>query len=1150
MNKIITIIFILLIPVSAFAVAPDFLKVYHTHGDLYPLTTSIKRIALICTDPGYIVIYAITMAVSMALYVFSGSLKVALKKESALVQYGMALMLGGSGYVVYDTLIDQTTDLTIWDKTINQQIMVPDVPDGLVYMLSGTNYIKRAVITMVEKTSNWDGFEKMPGGINFKILQEMYSIKNDIWLGDDGENQKINIRNYISQCVQRDQNMGITTLGEIKRNTDFKPILEKAAVGSWPAEFWDYTPTSCKDLWTSINEYLINLTFDNLHVADFEKKKCNSVGNIFNIEDANSPDRIVCHEMANNSLTNYIVGSSFTTNQALLQLLIAKQFYKVQKEDTFEDAAVMQGVSEYGKSNIVSGLITQEFMQHFKNAFFLSILIIVPFLVPLFTTQLGRSVIGLVVGLFIFFTLVDIMEVVMHEQALDHAVAVLGELRDGMMGTRAFLTFESDSAKAYAVFANYKMYAFVASGIVAGSISKFAGSFGRIAMIEGGKFNAAAAAGKSRTMDPGSRQSFTKSLENVGPTEAITNMPGAYQRASNANYMQEMVRQKGSEKTISNYGMNNTVKGLSDNTSHQNASRIENATAKNNLSGGNIPGYSKTVEGANVANELGKSEAQKMAADKHYDGNQHKMKQQSSLFDENKKAVETKQIANQSDVYGLAERSGFKGTQEDFKNTMNSYNVSQKSNDNLINTYMGGNKEKAMEAIQDFKNIEAFKDEIAASKGINYEDVTTEDINSYYSKNYGYQGDDVEQDIGKLSRNQENIENIDKKMNGNAEEINEVYNDPSKLETANIQSSSETLGRQKGNEIIGKNVLNNIDDDSQREASSREAYQKQIESLSTDFQNLLQTGTQVPQEKINQFLQDDVGRQVLNEFSAKGMSVPVTDQDMADNIQRLTGSEQSIKPGSTLNAKFGFDEKGNTTLSLVDSKKGLSQEIKDLSKTDKSNTSVDGTSRKIMSGEEYTGALNATRTKNEDMTKMMDQIYNSKDKSSAVKNFSRDLTNDLDLFYKETGTDQGKTSMSLSAGIKALVKGGFSAFGSEVSTSISGGANVGVSRDNIETTISNLNYGILSRIGETALKETNADSNGFMTEAEKSEMFIQKSSSMYKKYVDYADHYAKNHDKENFGSDIIVKDAAKLFKKLGGRDVQGINKTNDNLGNL
>ena len=133
-----------------------------------------------------------------------------------------------------------------------------------------------------------------------------------------------------------------------------------------------------------------------------------------------------------------------------------------------------------------------------------------------------------------------VCDALLHEFAMDKAIDIMTEIKDGQLGLKSFLLFQSDSMKAYACFAQYKIMSIMFASIFAGVLTRIGGSmWARTLTSPGGQMGRFGSGAAAEAIDPSKSAGRKTGLTESIPTQVMHNSYGMDNQASAALYGKE-----------------------------------------------------------------------------------------------------------------------------------------------------------------------------------------------------------------------------------------------------------------------------------------------------------------------------------------------------------------------------------------------------------------------------------------------------------------------------------------------------------------------------------------------------------------------------------------------------------------------------------
>jgi hypothetical protein len=533
-----TIIFVVLvlIPSQVFAQLPSLFQGFTTHGDLDTVFHAFHRIALICSDSRYHGLFISVIILSIlitAWMTFSQGLYGTIDIKDMLRWLCTFIF----GIILYRAFIVPTTTVGLYDNSSNQAIVVPDVPDAIVFLVNGMNMIESELVDIIATSGTPSGFNENPGGTGFNILIKMFEQNIDLsQTPDGGKGVQIDIQNYIKDCVAKEMVRPGTTLvvEDIMVNTDFNALLAQAVSNFESTSKSDGTVLSCTAAYTDINAYFSLVNDSHPALVKWQEEVCSKAGWYDKLVGASGPSRIqTCKNLATNFLANDVIRESLTDSQLFKQILVAKELQKFTLSSDADGAIKQQGDYSQGTSMIASSLMSTEWMPQIKSMMFASFLGMCPFLMIFMATAKWKSVLAFMFGCLIFFTTWGVCDAMLHQFAMDKALAIMKEVENGKLGLAGVLMMQSASMKAYAVFGNYRVWSMSLAVLFAGALTKVgADQIGKMSIKQGNEIQGSASEAGKQAMDPVTKARAMEGLTSAIPSQTMANMDMGMDRGS------------------------------------------------------------------------------------------------------------------------------------------------------------------------------------------------------------------------------------------------------------------------------------------------------------------------------------------------------------------------------------------------------------------------------------------------------------------------------------------------------------------------------------------------------------------------------------------------------------------------------------------
>ena len=549
-TKILFAFLLICFPSVAFAAVPPSLQTITVQGGFDVYAETFRRLALIMSDARYnnlfftFIVIGIFIAgcVVISKSVFDGRAHM----TSWISWLGMIIF----GLIIFKAFIQPRSDLLIFDETNNQSITIGGVPDGVIFIAGLAKKIENGLIHIIEVSGSPDSFIDNPGGVTFNIFSKAFTKGVDMsGVGGTGSYLNTNLRNYVNDCLFFEISRPGTplTLDQINVNTNFIPIFAQA---SNPAVFTVYrdnaNPTgatlSCFNAWSQIQAELLAITDVSAANDKYWTERCLRAGYNHNVMGAVGPDMVtLCRTKAADLLSNArLLGVAVTSSQLMRQHLMASELYGALQEANPDNAIKMTSSMNMGNSLVGAGITAGEWMPHMQAMLFAIFVGIMPFFLILAATPYYARVLSFLMGAFVFFITWGVCDALLHEFAMDKAIDIMTEIKDGQLGLKSFLLFQSDSMKAYACFAQYKVMSIMFASIFAGVLTRIGGSmWARTLTSPGGQMGRFGSAAANEAIDPSRSAGRKTNLTEAIPTQVMHNSYGMDGQARAALYGKE-----------------------------------------------------------------------------------------------------------------------------------------------------------------------------------------------------------------------------------------------------------------------------------------------------------------------------------------------------------------------------------------------------------------------------------------------------------------------------------------------------------------------------------------------------------------------------------------------------------------------------------
>lgn len=550
MKKIVSIIFFTIFPSVAFAAVPSSLQTITVQGGFDVYAHTFRRLALIMSDARYNNLFFTFIVIGIFIagcIVISRSVFDGRARMTSWVSWLGTIIFG---LIIFKTFIQPRSSIVIFDEINNQSITIGGVPDGVIFIAGLAKKIENGLIHIIETSGSPDSFIDNPDGVTFNIFSKAFTKGVDMsGVGTTGSYLNTNLRNYVKDCLFFEISRPGTslTLDQINVNTNFIPIFSQA---SNPAVFTIYrdnaNPTgvtsSCFSAWSQIQTELSAMTDASTANQKYWTERCLRAGYNHNVTGAVGPDMVtLCQTKATNLLSNArLLGVAVTSSQLMKQHLMASELYGALQEANPDNAIKVTSSMNMGNSLVGAGIAAGEWMPHMQAMLFAIFVGIMPFFLILAATPYYARVLSFITGAFVFFIAWGVCDALLHEFAMDKAIDIMTEIIDGQLGLKSFLLFQSDSMKAYACFAQYKVMSIMFASIFAGVLTRIGGSmWARILTSPGGQMSRAGSSAAIEAIDPSKSAGRKSNLTESIPTQVLHNSYGMANQARTALYGKE-----------------------------------------------------------------------------------------------------------------------------------------------------------------------------------------------------------------------------------------------------------------------------------------------------------------------------------------------------------------------------------------------------------------------------------------------------------------------------------------------------------------------------------------------------------------------------------------------------------------------------------
>jgi conjugal transfer mating pair stabilization protein TraG len=532
MKKHLITLLMILAPISAFAdVTSSGKGLFNTFtvcGNIDSVYSAFQRLALICANPEYQYFCMGAFVISFlatAIATFSKGVSFSIQTGD-MMNWGLQAL---AGLILYFGFIQPTTNINIYDATYSEMKIVNGVPDIVAIIACGMNAVETELINIVDESSTPTMLN--PSGLGYNVLMNSFAGVDLANTPNGGTGNAINIGNYVNDCVTTEILRPGTklTVDAFMSNTDFLPLLQLAA--STTAYTTDYQGNNmtCSAAYGNIADYLNFLTDSSPAVTRWISDACAKVGMTdFKVPFGLGPHEKVCADLhANlvNQIINSTVDAPLANSDIFKQVLVTQQLYNFTKSGGNNNAAITAiGDFNQGTAMISAGLMAAEWMPQIKVMMLSAFFGMLPFLMIFMITAKWQKLLLFTLGCSLFFSTWNICDAVLHQFALDRALAVMQEIRSDQLGMRGILMMSGEAMRAYAVFGQYQIWSMGLAVLFAGALTSVGASqLGRLSSQHVGDLNHSAAEAGNQVMNPLSSSRALEGYQGAIPTHGIAN---------------------------------------------------------------------------------------------------------------------------------------------------------------------------------------------------------------------------------------------------------------------------------------------------------------------------------------------------------------------------------------------------------------------------------------------------------------------------------------------------------------------------------------------------------------------------------------------------------------------------------------------------
>jgi len=559
MKFIIPFFSIIFLNKSAWAAVPASTQVYVTWGDFDVVVNTFERVALMVSDSTYhglffgLIVIAIVFGIVSS---FGRGFLIGQSDPLAWVRVFGTIIIG---VIIYQTFIQSTDQIVIYDETLNLQKTVSNVPDGLILLAGISNKIEKGLVDIIWTSSDPYSFKEAAGGSIFNLLKNAYGKNVNLNnMPNSGVYIQMTLQRYIDDCLLYEIARPGTTINinDFNNTLNLENILALAQNDAIFTVIYNDTFRSgltgtCTECWTEINNYLTSLTATSDVVERFYREACGESG-LLNVPGTTGPDVYLTNAAKLTAFVSALLGSTVSKSQLVTQKLIADELWvAINKGDSEIIANRKTGVSMAGMGNMAN-----DWIPILKGLVFAIFIGLFPFVCLLIPTPLFGRAISFMFGSFLFLTAWGICDALIHSFAMDKAVALFTEISTSGLGLNSTLMFESKASKALAMFGAARWSSMMLAGVLSAMIARFGGYAMSQFTTQMSMAKMHGSEAEAIVSSPDSRAYQLHSLEGAIPSQRLSNEHGFNKMAEVDNFRKSSALE-GDIQTIKELGHGN-----------------------------------------------------------------------------------------------------------------------------------------------------------------------------------------------------------------------------------------------------------------------------------------------------------------------------------------------------------------------------------------------------------------------------------------------------------------------------------------------------------------------------------------------------------------------------------------------------------------
>ncbi|MEW6169303.1 MAG: conjugal transfer protein TraG N-terminal domain-containing protein, partial [Pseudomonadota bacterium] len=485
-------VLLMFLPASAHALTMEYL----TYNAFDETAAAFKRLGLIMSDPGFIVLAGCFVAVSgIGATLMFGTNAIGRGGQGAHPMSMFAPFLIGT-VVFWGAVVPKGT-LQIYDPVRNKTEAVPDIPALIVLLAGGLSTVEKGMTTMVD-TASANPYKDDVGGISYSLIFGAVKASTPLY------NLDRSMAQYFKDC-------GMTAIGSGYNGASMQEVVKGvagsdlyAAFSKWNHPAWgtvwfqegnDAGVTgSCADSWAYLDSKLNGEITTVMN--PMKRAACESAG--FNWSDG--AQVAACDTILQDAAAKF--DSPTATSEVLLRAIMMGKSITLALNDPDFNVGINTLVNRQMMSEAFgASAAMNQWIPRLRGIMIAVAVGVTPICLLFVATPLVTRALAVVVGLYIWLALWGICDVIAVQMQQDAAFDAFTEVKRHFLGYEAIMNAPEGAVAALGVFGKARTMAMVLATVLCGGLFKLSSSYAFTSMGQQwqGDFNQGGeAAGKQR----------------------------------------------------------------------------------------------------------------------------------------------------------------------------------------------------------------------------------------------------------------------------------------------------------------------------------------------------------------------------------------------------------------------------------------------------------------------------------------------------------------------------------------------------------------------------------------------------------------------------------------------------------------------------